>query len=140
MLKQQLQIKLSQKLSPQQIQLMKMIQLSTLELEQKITIMSTHLSYEDGYTKNVVDTPGQADFVGEVDRILGMVSSVCLIIDAAVLTSTPSKTDFFTSTNLSNNSFIFHYPFHLNIDLQKLHYGPTLALWLPPHSFSTRDA
>ena len=36
MLKQQLNIKLSQKLSPQQIQLMKMIQLSTLELEQKI--------------------------------------------------------------------------------------------------------
>jgi RNA polymerase sigma-54 factor len=36
MLKQQLQIKLSQKLSPQQIQLMKLIQLSTLELEQRI--------------------------------------------------------------------------------------------------------
>ena len=36
MLKQNLQIKLSQKLSPQQIQLMKMIQLSTLELEQKV--------------------------------------------------------------------------------------------------------
>ncbi|MEC8599868.1 MAG: RNA polymerase factor sigma-54 [Bacteroidota bacterium] len=36
MLKQNLQIKLTQKLSPQQIQLMKMIQLSTLELEQKI--------------------------------------------------------------------------------------------------------
>jgi len=36
MLKQQLQIKLSQKLSPQQIQLMKLIQLSTLDLEQKI--------------------------------------------------------------------------------------------------------
>jgi RNA polymerase sigma-54 factor len=36
MLKQQLQIKLSQKLSPQQIQLMKMIQLSTLDLEQKV--------------------------------------------------------------------------------------------------------
>ena len=36
MLKQQLQIKLSQKLSPQQIQLMKLIQLSTQELEQKI--------------------------------------------------------------------------------------------------------
>ena len=36
MLKQQLHLKLSQKLSPQQIQLMKMIQLSTLELEQKI--------------------------------------------------------------------------------------------------------
>jgi RNA polymerase sigma-54 factor len=36
MLKQQLQIKLSQKLSPQQIKLMKLIQLSTLDLEQKI--------------------------------------------------------------------------------------------------------
>lgn len=36
MLKQQLQLKLSQKLSPQQIQLMKLIQLSTLDLEQKI--------------------------------------------------------------------------------------------------------
>ena len=36
MLKQQLQLKLSQKLSPQQIQLMKLIQLSTLDLEQRI--------------------------------------------------------------------------------------------------------
>ena len=36
MLKQQLQIKLSQKLSPQQIQLMKLIQMSTLDLEQRI--------------------------------------------------------------------------------------------------------
>ena len=36
MLKQQLQLKLSQKLSPQQIQLMKLIQMSTLDLEQRI--------------------------------------------------------------------------------------------------------
>ena len=36
MLKQNLQLKLSQKLSPQQIQLMKLIQLSTLDLEQKV--------------------------------------------------------------------------------------------------------
>ena len=36
MLKQNLNLKLSQKLSPQQIQLMKLIQLSTLDLEQKI--------------------------------------------------------------------------------------------------------
>ena len=36
MLKQQLQLKLSQKLSPQQIKLMKLIQLSTLDLEQRI--------------------------------------------------------------------------------------------------------
>ena len=37
MLKQNLQIKLSQKLSPQQIQLMKLIQLSTLEFEQRLS-------------------------------------------------------------------------------------------------------
>ena len=37
MLNQKLQLKLSQKLSPQQIQLMKLIQLSTLEFEQKLT-------------------------------------------------------------------------------------------------------
>ena len=37
MLNQKLQLKLSQKLSPQQIQLMKLIQLTTVEFEQKIT-------------------------------------------------------------------------------------------------------
>ena len=49
MLKQNLQIKLSQKLSPQQIQLMKMIQLSTLELEQKIeSEIAENPALEDG--------------------------------------------------------------------------------------------
>lgn len=52
MLKQQLQIKLSQKLSPQQIQLMKMIQLSTLELEQKIeSEMGENPALESGMEK-----------------------------------------------------------------------------------------
>jgi len=52
MLKQQLQIKLSQKLSPQQIQLMKMIQLSTLELEQKIeSEMGENPALESGIEK-----------------------------------------------------------------------------------------
>jgi RNA polymerase sigma-54 factor len=52
MLKQQLQIKLSQKLSPQQIQLMKMIQLSTLELEQKIeSEMGENPALESGIGK-----------------------------------------------------------------------------------------
>ena len=53
MLKQQLQIKLSQKLSPQQIQLMKMIQLSTLELEQKIeSEMGENPALESGMEKH----------------------------------------------------------------------------------------
>jgi len=30
---------------------------------------------------NIVDTPGHADFAGEVDRILSMVDGVCLVVD-----------------------------------------------------------
>ena len=53
MLKQQLNIKLSQKLSPQQIQLMKMIQLSTLEFEQKIqNEIGENPALESGKDKN----------------------------------------------------------------------------------------
>ena len=36
-----------------------------------------------GYTLNVVDTPGHADFGGEVERVLGMVDSALLLVDAA---------------------------------------------------------
>ncbi|MFQ3341676.1 MAG: RNA polymerase sigma-54 factor [Flavobacteriaceae bacterium] len=54
MLKQQLQLKLSQKLSPQQIQLMKLIQLSTLDLEQKIEAeIGENPALESGIEKNV---------------------------------------------------------------------------------------
>ena len=53
MLKQQLNLKLSQKLSPQQIQLMKMIQLSTLDLEQRIeTEMGENPALESGSEQN----------------------------------------------------------------------------------------
>jgi len=55
-----------------------------LEQERGITITSkvTRLGYND-HIINVVDTPGHADFAGEVDRILGMVSGVCLLVDAS---------------------------------------------------------
>ena len=53
MLKQQLNLKLSQKLSPQQIQLMKMIQLSTLDLEQRIeSEMGENPALESGSERN----------------------------------------------------------------------------------------
>jgi GTP-binding protein len=64
-----------------------------LERERGITITSkvTRLDYyqqhsmstADCYTINVVDTPGHADFAGEVDRILSMIDGVCLVVDAA---------------------------------------------------------
>ncbi|MEZ5560986.1 MAG: translational GTPase TypA [Pseudomonadales bacterium] len=54
-----------------------------LERERGITILSknTAISY-DGYRINIVDTPGHADFGGEVERILSMVDSVLLLVDA----------------------------------------------------------
>lgn len=53
------------------------------EQERGITIFAKHTSipYND-YKINLIDTPGHADFSGEVERILGMVNSVLLIVDA----------------------------------------------------------
>jgi len=62
MLKQQLQIKLAQKLSPQQIKLMKLIQLSTLDLEQKIEAeMGENPALESGVEEVKSDTE-ETDF------------------------------------------------------------------------------
>ena len=55
-----------------------------LERERGITILAknTSIHYKD-YKINVVDTPGHADFGGEVERILKMVNGVILLVDAA---------------------------------------------------------
>ena len=54
-----------------------------LERERGITILSKNLSIRFGDLKiNIVDTPGHADFGGEVERILKMVDSVLLLVDA----------------------------------------------------------
>lgn len=54
------------------------------EKERGITIFAKHtcVHYED-YIVNIIDTPGHADFSGEVERVLGMVNSVLLLVDAA---------------------------------------------------------
>jgi GTP-binding protein len=54
-----------------------------LEKERGITILSknTSLRWND-YRINIVDTPGHADFGGEVERVLSMVDSVLLLVDA----------------------------------------------------------
>lgn len=58
------------------------------EIERGITIFAknTSIIYSDAqneeYKINIIDTPGHADFSGEVERILGMVNSVLLLVDA----------------------------------------------------------
>lgn len=53
------------------------------EKERGITILAKHTSvYYGDYKINIIDTPGHADFSGEVERILGMVDSVLLLVDA----------------------------------------------------------
>ncbi|GMR14505.1 MAG: translational GTPase TypA [Gammaproteobacteria bacterium] len=58
-----------------------------LEKERGITILSKNTAInwtngEEKYRINIVDTPGHADFGGEVERILGMVDTVLLLVDA----------------------------------------------------------
>ncbi len=54
-----------------------------LEKERGITILSKNTAIDwNGYHINIVDTPGHADFGGEVERVLSMVDSVLLLVDA----------------------------------------------------------
>ncbi len=54
------------------------------EKERGITIEAKNTSFTYRDSKfNIVDTPGHADFGGEVERILGMVDAACLLVDAA---------------------------------------------------------
>ncbi|MBU0456018.1 MAG: translational GTPase TypA [Pseudomonadota bacterium] len=54
-----------------------------LEKERGITILAKNTAIEwNGYHINIVDTPGHADFGGEVERIMSMVDSVLLLVDA----------------------------------------------------------
>ena len=55
-----------------------------IERERGITILAKCTSLEyDGYRINIVDTPGHADFGGEVERILNMVDGVVLLVDSS---------------------------------------------------------
>ena len=54
-----------------------------LERERGITILSKATGFQyKGYKVNVLDTPGHADFGGEVERIMNMVDGCLLLIDA----------------------------------------------------------
>ncbi len=61
----------------------RMMDSNDLEKERGITILAKNTSVEyAGVHINIVDTPGHADFGGEVERVLGMVDGVLLLVDA----------------------------------------------------------
>ncbi|KAL6056311.1 50S ribosomal subunit assembly factor BipA [Balamuthia mandrillaris] len=63
-----------------------------LEKERGITILSKQTSvYYKDYKINIVDTPGHGDFGGEVERVLGMVDGVLLLVDASEGPMTQTK-------------------------------------------------
>jgi len=74
------------RINPGEVRLMDSNQ---LERERGITILAKctsiiwkHPSSGEDYHINIVDTPGHADFGGEVERIMSMVDGVCLVVDA----------------------------------------------------------
>ena len=61
----------------------RMMDSNEIERERGITILAKNCSIRSGDTQiNIVDTPGHADFGGEVERVLGMVDGVLLLVDA----------------------------------------------------------
>ena len=61
----------------------RMMDSNEIERERGITILAKNCSIRYGDTQiNIVDTPGHADFGGEVERVLGMVDGVLLLVDA----------------------------------------------------------
>jgi GTP-binding protein len=61
----------------------RMLDSNDLERERGITILAKNTAIRwDDYRINIVDTPGHADFGGEVERVLSMVDSVLLLVDA----------------------------------------------------------
>ena len=80
-----------------------------IERERGITILSknTAVFYKD--TKiNIIDTPGHADFGGEVERVLKMVNGVVLVVDAFEGTMPQTKIRTDESTCFKSPSYCLH--------------------------------
>jgi GTP-binding protein len=74
-----------------------------LEREKGITIRAKNASFQwNGYQVNIVDTPGHADFGGEVERVMKMVDGVLLVVDAH--DGPQAQTKFVLKKALANGS------------------------------------
>ena len=73
-----------------------------IERERGITILAKNTAINwNGHRLNIIDTPGHADFGGEVERILSMVDSVLLLVDA--VEGPMPQTRFVTRKAFENN-------------------------------------
>ena len=96
MLNQKLQLKLSQKLSPQQIQLMKLIQMTTAELEQKV---------KNEIEENPALEHGSESFEGEQGEFDADIQNEDINVDDYLSDTNDDFSQNFYSTNEENNNF-----------------------------------
>jgi len=108
MLNQKLQLKLSQKLSPQQIQLMKLIQLTTAELEQKITNeIEENPALEKGSESLENDGNEYEEDIGEVDiNVDEYLSDETESFDQNYYSNQEESTNFQTKESISFHQFL----------------------------------
>lgn len=102
-----------------------------LEKERGITILAknTALRWQD-YRINIVDTPGHADFGGEVERVLSMVDSVLLLVDA--VDGPMPQTRFVTQKALS-------YGLHPIVVINKIDREGARPAWVVDQTFELFD-
>ena len=82
-----------------------------LEKERGITILSKNTAVHYGDIKiNIVDTPGHADFGGEVERVLKMVDGVVLLVDAFEGAMPQTRFVLKKSSSLSQGIICFAFP------------------------------
>ncbi len=102
-----------------------------LERERGITILAKNTAIEwQDYRINIVDTPGHADFGGEVERVLSMVDSVLLLVDA--VEGPMPQTRFVTQKALERG-------FHPIVVINKIDRPGTRADWVLDQTFDLFD-
>jgi GTP-binding protein len=109
----------------------RMMDSNDLEKERGITILAknTALRWQD-YRINIVDTPGHADFGGEVERVLSMVDSVLLLVDA--VDGPMPQTRFVTQKALS-------YGLHPIVVINKIDRDGARPDWVVDQTFELFD-
>ena len=100
-----------------------------IERERGITILSKNTAvYYKGTKINIIDTPGHADFGGEVERVLKMVDGVILVVDA--FEGAMPQTKFVLKKALAPVVLLLHFRYLVNVLLaSSLSAPPSTRAW-----------